>query len=86
MDGFVRLIEQKYFAVDRFEVAAGGSATVTMDGPGCLVGLRGAGLVKSGDGAVELTAGRAVVVPKGCGSVVVEAEAGISFVRCVAPV
>ena len=85
MDGFVRLIEQKYFAVDRFEVAAGGSATVTMDGPGCLVGLRGAGLVKSGDGAVELTAGRAVVVPVGSGSVAVEARDGVSFVRCLAP-
>jgi len=85
MDGFVRLIEQKYFAVDRFEVAAGGSATVTMDGPGCLVGLRGAGLVKSGDGAVELTAGRAVVVLVGSGSVAVEARDAASFVRCVAP-
>lgn len=86
MDGFVRLIEQKYFAVDRFEVAAGGTATVALDGPGCLVGLRGSGFVKTGDSSVELTAGRAVVVPVGCGSVVVEASSGASFVRCSAPV
>ena len=86
MDGFVRLIEQKYFVVDRFEVGAGGSVTVAMDGAGCLVGLSGSGVVKTGDGDVELSAGRAVVVPVSCGSVVVEASSGVSFVRCVAPV
>lgn len=85
MDGFTRLIEQRYFAVDRFEVEADGSATVTMDGPGCLVGLRGSALVKAGNGEVELNPGRAVVLPVGSGSVVVEASEGASFVRCLAP-
>jgi mannose-6-phosphate isomerase len=85
MDGFVRLIEQKYFMVDRFEVEAGGLVGVTMDGPGCLVGLRGSGVVKSGSGSVELIPGRAVVVPMGCGNVVVEASEGACFVRCLAP-
>jgi len=34
---------------------------------------------------MELEAGKAVVVPAGTGEVVVEAEEGASFVRCVAP-
>ena len=85
MDGFVRLIEQRYFAVDRFEVAAGHATTVAMDGPGCLIGLRGSGLVKRGEDAVELTAGRAVIVPHPCGSVIVEAGSGAAFMRCWAP-
>ena len=42
MDGFTRLIEQKYFVVDRFDVEAGGEVRVAFDGPGCLVGLAGA--------------------------------------------
>lgn len=85
MDGFVRLIEQRYFAVDRFEVAAGGSVGVSMDGPGCLVGLSGAGVVKAGGGSIELKPGWAVVVPVGSGKVSVEADSRASFVRCVAP-
>ena len=31
MDGFVRLIEQKYFVVDRYEVAAGGEAVIPIE-------------------------------------------------------
>jgi mannose-6-phosphate isomerase len=85
MDGFTRLIEQKYFVVDRFDVAAGGSTTVAMDGAGCLVGLRGSALVKAEGSVVELKPGQAVVVPVGSGAVAVEAGSGASFVRCVAP-
>ncbi len=85
MDGFVRLIEQKYFVVDRFEVGADGAVAVAMDGAGCLVGLRGSGVVKTSEGSVELSPGRAVVVPVGSGGAVVEAGSGTSFVRCVAP-
>jgi mannose-6-phosphate isomerase len=85
MDGFTRLIEQKYFIVDRFDVAAGGSTTVAMDGAGCLVGLRGSALVKADGSAAELKPGQAVVVPVGSGAVAVEASSGASFVRCVAP-
>lgn len=86
MDGFARLIEQRYFAVDRFEVAAGATTTVAMDGPGCLVGLRGTGFVKTAGGSVELNPGHAVVVPAAWKSVVVETNLGASFVRCSAPV
>lgn len=82
---FTRLIEQKYFAVDRYEVPSAGSVTVTMEGPGCLVGLRGATVIKTGSNSVELAPGQAAVVPSGTGIISVEATAGASFVRCQAP-
>ena len=87
MDGFTRLIEQRYFVVDRYEVGPGGEVNVPGGNAGCLVGLSGSGSVESGGAeAVELPAGQAVVVPAGMGGVVVESEVGVSFVRCWAPV
>ena len=83
MDGFTRLIEQKYFVVDRFDVAAG-EVKVAMNGAGCLVGLSGRGVVKTADVEVEILPGKAVVVPVASGDVTVSG-AGLSFVRCVAP-
>jgi mannose-6-phosphate isomerase len=85
MDGFTRLIEQKYFVVDRFDVASAGKVTVAFDGAGCLVGLAGRGVVISSEGQVELGPGKAVVVPVGGASVIVETGSGVSFARCVAP-
>ncbi len=41
MDGFTRLIEEKYFTVDRFDVEAMEPVSLRMSGPGCLVGLGG---------------------------------------------
>ncbi len=43
MDGFTRLIEQKYFVVDRFDLDEMEERRVAMDGAGCLVGLKGSG-------------------------------------------
>ena len=88
MDGFVRLIEQKYFVVDRYDVAAGGEVVVPTGGrPGCLVGLSGVAAVIGGpEGQVELMPGRAVVVPADCRAVTVETDTGVSFVRCFAPI
>jgi mannose-6-phosphate isomerase len=86
MDGFTRLIEQKYFVVDRYEVAAGGEVVIPIVRAGCLVGLTGAAEVIGGpEGRVELVAGRAVVAPADCGSIVVESGVGATFVRCWAP-
>lgn len=82
MDGFIRLIEQRYFVVDRFDVAAG-EVRVAMDGPGCLVGLTGSGVVRWGGVEVELKTAQAVVAP--VGDVTVETDSGVSFMRCVAP-
>jgi mannose-6-phosphate isomerase len=83
MDRFTRLIEQKYFVVDRFEVASG-DTMVTLDGAGCLVGLAGRGVVRFAGEEVALKAGQAIVVPA-AGSSVVVSGVGLSFVRCVAP-
>jgi mannose-6-phosphate isomerase len=85
MDGFTRLIEQKYFVVDRFELDEGSEIAVPFEGPGCLVGLGGSGVVATPDGDIELSPGRAVVVPQGDVGFVVETASGVAFVRCVAP-
>lgn len=84
MDGFVRLIEQKYFTVDRFDITAS-ETNVTSEGPSCLVSLSGTGIVRSDYGTTELRAGQAVVLPVGPGQVIVEASEKLSFVRCAAP-
>jgi mannose-6-phosphate isomerase len=86
MDGFTRLIEQKYFLVDRFEVPAASGVTAAFAGPGCLVGLSGSAVVVTADGRVELSQGKAVIVPVGGGNVTVETDSGVSFARCMAPV
>jgi mannose-6-phosphate isomerase len=85
MDGFTRLIEQRYFVVDRFEIANAGETAVDFSGPGCLVALSGSAVVITEQGRVELKVGEAVVVPTANGATV-EAGSGVSFVRCVAPV
>jgi mannose-6-phosphate isomerase len=85
MDGFTRLIEQKYFVVDRFDVEGGGEVRVAMDGAGCLVGLAGGGVLRCGGDEVELKAAQAVVVPVESGPISVSGD-GLRFVRCVAPV
>ena len=85
MDGFTRLIEQKYFVVDRFDVAAGDAVQVAMDGAGCLVTLSGSGVVRRDGDEVELVPAEAVVVPTG-GHVTMQTGSGVSFMRCVAPV
>jgi mannose-6-phosphate isomerase len=84
MDGFTRLIEEQYFSVDRFELEKFEEATLKMDAPGCLVGLKGTVAVITPGDEVELTPGQAVVVPQGWGEVIVEAQGKASFVRCLA--
>jgi mannose-6-phosphate isomerase len=84
MGGFTRLIEQKYFVVDRFELGKAEETVVSFAGPACLVALSGSGVVIA-DGQVELIPGQAVVVPVGNGGVTVETGLGVSFVRCEAP-
>ena len=85
MNGFTRLIEQKYFSVDRFEASPGKPVVVKMDGPGCLVGLSGAAQTKTQSGPIELSPGRAIVIPTGTGDITVESTTGATFVRCQAP-
>jgi mannose-6-phosphate isomerase len=79
MDGFTRLIESKYFVVDRYELAAGATATLKNVSAGCVVGLFGSGTV----GGVAVLAGQAVVVPVGAS--VVATEGGLTMVWCWEP-
>jgi mannose-6-phosphate isomerase len=72
--------------VDRFELKGAREAAVSLSGPGCLVGLSGTAVVTAADGDLELSPGRAVVVPMGNGGMTVETDMGVSFMRCVAPV
>jgi mannose-6-phosphate isomerase len=85
-DGFTRLIEQKYFVVDRFDFGEVTEASVSFDGPGCLVGLAGRAVVSTAGGEVVLNPGQAVVVPMGADGVIVDTDTGVSFLRCVAPI
>jgi mannose-6-phosphate isomerase len=86
MDGFVRLIEQKYFVVDRYEVGVGAAVVIPVAGAGCLVGLSGKARVVCGpEGEVELMPGKAVVIPADSGGVTVETGVETSFVFCWAP-
>ena len=84
MPGFTRLIAERYFTVDRFDLS-GGHTPVRMDGPGCLIGLRGSVMVGSDAEQVELLQGTAVVVPAQT-DVLVSCAGAASFARCMAPV
>ena len=86
MNGFTRLIEQQYFVVDRFDFGEVTEASVSVDGPGCLVGLAGRTVVSTAAGEVVLNPGQAVVVPETAAGVIVDTDTGVSFLRCVAPV
>jgi mannose-6-phosphate isomerase len=78
---FVRLIEERYFIVDRFETA--GETTIPFSGIGCLVGLSGSAVVRTASGEeVGLIPGQAIVCP--IGEVTISSQAA-GFVRCVAP-
>ncbi|HEY6375877.1 MAG TPA: type I phosphomannose isomerase catalytic subunit, partial [Edaphobacter sp.] len=65
MNGFTRLIEQKYFVVDRFDLEKMEEVRVPMEGRGCLVGLKGTVAVITPGDEVELVPGQAVVMPEG---------------------
>jgi mannose-6-phosphate isomerase len=78
------LIHVQYFAVDRCDVAAGESHTVTGEGsPECVVGLSGEGFLVHGETRLELLVGYAIVVPACCSAYSVEGEC--SFVRARVP-
>jgi mannose-6-phosphate isomerase len=85
MDGFIRLIEEQYFTVDRFDLERLEEISLSLDGPGCLVGLGGTVAVITPNEEVELLPGQAVILPVGCGEVIIEAETTAAFLHCAAP-
>jgi mannose-6-phosphate isomerase len=86
MQGFTRLIEQKYFVVDRYKVPAGGKVDIAIKNAGCLVSVEGQAVAEpEGSEPVELLRGQAVVVAADCGRTVVRSASGATFVRCWAP-
>ena len=78
-DEFTRLIESEYFVVDRFDLHAGQTLEMPMDGIGCVVGIRGNAAVNE----VQFGVGQAIVVPEG--SITVSSKDGASVVRCWEP-
>jgi mannose-6-phosphate isomerase len=75
-DTYTRLVDTKYFVVDRFEVPPGHTFEMEMDGVGCVVGLRG----KLAVNEVRFGVGEAVVSP--AGSVTISSVDGGVFCRC----
>lgn len=87
MHGFTRVIAQKYFIVDRYEVAAGTTISLT-DVSGvseCLICLKGSGTLTSRAGSVELVFAEAVVVPASSQELSVKADEALTFFRCFEP-
>jgi mannose-6-phosphate isomerase len=79
MGGFTRLIEAKYFVVDRYELPTEGWAKLYNPSAGCVVGLSGEGFVAG----VQVKPGQAVILPKG--SAEVQSRGGLSFAWCWEP-
>ena len=73
---YTRLIDEKYFVVDRFELPPGLTFEMEMDGVGCVVGTKGSAAANE----VRFGVGQAVVIP--AGSVTMSSAAGGTFVRC----
>jgi len=87
MDGFARLIEQSYFVVDRYDLAAGGEVVIPSSSAGCVVGISGVARVGcDGVEPVDLLTGQSVVIPVSSGSVRVHTDTEASFVCCFVPV
>ena len=78
-EGYTRLIENQYFVVDRFEIPAGFTFEMPMDGVGCVVSVKG----KAAANAVRFNVGEAVVVP--VGSVTMSSVEGAVLLRCWEP-
>jgi mannose-6-phosphate isomerase len=78
-NGYTRLIQEKYFVVDRFEVHAGTTIEMSMDGIGCVVGVEGEAAVN----AIRFGVGEAVVIA--VGSVTMSSAKGAVFLRVFEP-
>ena len=89
VDGFTRLIAQKYFIVDRFDLPAGGSVALpaadTAGLSSCLIALSGSGKISTGAGCVDLVPGKAVVLPATSTNPTIEASSSLVVIHCFEP-
>lgn len=85
-DGYTRLIEERYFTVDRYDLAPETPAELPGWSAGCLVAVDGSGTVESEAGdSIAVTVGQAVLLPMGCAATVNPGASGLSFTHCFAP-
>ena len=85
-DGFTRLIEERYFTVDRYDLAPGSPTELPGWSTGCLVAISGEGAVRTvGAEEVAVSIGQAVLLPAACACSVVSGSRGLSFAHCFAP-
>lgn len=84
-DGFTRLVEERYFSVDRVELAAGATLDVAAPGkPQCLVLLSGeATLTSEGGDTLELAPAAAIVIPAAAKQAVLKAGSDCVVVRAI---
>jgi mannose-6-phosphate isomerase len=87
LDGFTRLIAQRYFTVDRFDLAAGSSTPIPAAAQvaRCLIPLSGSGRITTGEGEIELVVGKAVVVPANATHPTAVAETALTLIHCFEP-
>ncbi len=85
MPGFTRLIDERYFTVDRFELdPAAPPVRLSQAQPCCLIPLMGSGRLLSGAVELPLLLAQAILVPAGCG-VTLQAASRLTLLRCSAP-
>jgi len=83
---FIRLIQQQYFTVDRYDLCTNSEVIINTDRPGCIVALTcSVSVISASQHAIEALPGQAVVLPASASSLKVETRAGTSFVHCWAP-
>jgi len=84
---YTRLIAQKYFTVDRFEIPA--STTTHLPAitglASCVIPLTGSGTLHTAAGSVELIPGKAVLIPAPSTDLRIEATTPIALVHCTEP-
>jgi len=83
-DGYTRLIEEKYFTVDRFALNPNASRPFALlPVPQIFVGLTGAPTLDHGGQSIALERGKAVVVPAGIGTSLIHSETPAEFIRAI---
>jgi mannose-6-phosphate isomerase len=83
---FTRLIEQRYFTVDRYDLTAGDTITIPASHPGCMIALTGTATVNAGSQpAIDALPGHAIIVPISDRDLTVHSASAGSFVHCWEP-